>query len=489
MRELDKVAENLFDKIRTRFENVNLGDEKSKRTSDPEKARFFNFDYVAKDGENFGNVTMSIIDGDGLKVYFSKNITDNLDNVQQDEWFTFLRSIRQFAKQNFLSFDARDINKSGLDLRDIQQQSKADAKFTGNDVSGPSTIATESKMYGTRNMSFQECGPVKIRVKHSAAVDEERHGARSRNIEAIYLDNHLGERRLLPFTNLHGARAMAMHCSQGGDIADDIGRSIEGMVTEMGSMRHFVREAKRRQFEDSETAQMADAAVSRYSELKSHLHHLAGHKGYTEFKESYQPDSDVEDDIDVDALRERFVKKVYNEKFTDALPYVYRAYKKQQESMATPMGEQFEDWASNVTEDAFESDDEKVDALKEIMAASLQAGVEGLDANLALSQIFNDESLTDQITELANSQGPEVDTRQTILDWMRGNGMGYIADDIEEELATAEQNPQPEPAPEPAPNPDPNAVPQDAPVDPNAQPTESADPLALIRYLAGMTKR
>ena len=152
MRELDKIAEKLFDKIRTRFEHVNLGDEKSKRTTNPEKARFFNFDYIShpttgesdngagSEGKNFGNVTISIIDGDGLKVFFSKNITDELGHDEQDEWFNFLRSMRKLAKKNFMSFDARDINKSNLDLRDIKQQSKADAKFSSSDVSGASAV-------------------------------------------------------------------------------------------------------------------------------------------------------------------------------------------------------------------------------------------------------------------------------------------------------------------------------------------------------------
>lgn len=485
MRELDKVAENLFDKIRTRFENVNLGDEKSKRTSNPEKARFFNFDYVSKIGKNYGNVTVSIVDGDGIKVFFSKNITDELENAEQDEWFNFLRGMRQFAKQNFMSFDARDINKSGLDLRDIKQQANADAKFTGNDVSGASSIATESRMYGTRNMSFQECGPVKIRIKHSSVVDEESRGSRSRNIEAIYLDNHLGERRLLPFTSLHGARAMATHCSQGGTLEDDIGQSIGGMVTEMGAMRSFVREAKRRQFEDVETSHMATAAVQRYGELQRNLKNMAHHKGYESYKSTFEEQPDIEEDIDVDALRDRFVKKVYNEKFTEALPYVYRAYKKQQESIHTEMGEQFEDWASNVTEDAFETDDEKVDALKEIMAAPLQVGRDGMDAYQALRTIFSDESLDDRLTQLAGAEGPDVDARQTVLDWMREQGMCYIADDIEETLAQAEANPAPEPEAEPD-----DQSPQEpaAPEEPQI-PTESTDPLQLMRYLAGMRKR
>ena len=489
MRELDKVAENLFDKIRTRFENVSLGDEKSKRTSDPLKARFFNFDYVSpSSGNNFGNVTMSLVDGDSIKVYFSKNITEKLETAEQDEWFTFLKSIRQFAKQNFLSFDARDINKSGLDLRDIKQQAKADAKFTGADVTGPSTITSESKMYGTRSMSFQEMGPVKIRVKHSGAVDEERRGARSRNIEAIYLDNHLGERRLLPFNSLHGARAMAQHCSQGGTIEDDIGHSICKMVTEMGAMRAIVREAKRRQFEDVETSQMARAAVQHFGDLQNKLRHLAGHKGYSSYKEQFVPEEEYEDDADIDALRERFVKKVYNAKFDEALPHVYRAYKQQQESMQTSMGDQFESW---INEDSFENDDEKVSALKELMAQPLEVGLDGMDAYQAIRTIFDDESLDDALTQLSRTAGPETDARQTVLDWMRGEGMGYIADDIEEELAQSEPAPAPQPA-QPAPA-DPAAQPApvdpNAPVDPTAQPTESTDALQLIRYLAGMSKR
>ena len=473
--QLEKVAENLFNKIRTRFENVSLGDEKSKRTSSPGQARFFNFDFVSQSGRNYGNVTMSIVDGDALKVYFSKNITDKLEAAEQDEWFNFLRSIRQFAKQNFMSFDARDINKSNLDLRDIQQQSMADAKFTGADVT--QAPVAESKMYGTKSVSFQECGPVKIRVKHSTVVDEERRGARTRNIEAIYLDNHLGERRLLPFTNLHGARAMAQHCSQGGVMEDDIGQSICGMVTEMEAMRHFVREARRRQFEDIETSQMAQAAVQHYGQVQTKLKRLAGVKGYGHYKETFEPQGEIGDEVDIDALRERFVKKVYNDKFNDALPYVYRAYQKQQESVATPMGEEFEDWAMSVTEDSFENDDQRVDALKEILAAPLIVGQDGIDAYQALSSIFDDESLDQRLTQLAATEGPEVDARQTVLDWMRENGMGYIADDIEEDLqaASAPQAAQQQPTP-----PAPGAAPE--------EPAESADPLAYMRRLAGLVR-
>ena len=73
MIEIEKVAENLFDKIRSRFDAVNIGDENAKATLDPTTARFFNFDYV-KDGNTFGNITISLVDDNNLKVYFDKEI-------------------------------------------------------------------------------------------------------------------------------------------------------------------------------------------------------------------------------------------------------------------------------------------------------------------------------------------------------------------------------------------------------------------------------
>jgi hypothetical protein len=98
MREINKIAEGLFEKIRDRFEDVSLGDEKAKATQDPQRARFFNFDYVVDD-ENLGNVTLSLIDETSLKVYFSKNISDDLDKDQKRHWYGFLRELREFAKE------------------------------------------------------------------------------------------------------------------------------------------------------------------------------------------------------------------------------------------------------------------------------------------------------------------------------------------------------------------------------------------------------
>ena len=96
MRELDKIADGLFNKIRARFDSVNIGDEKANSVTDPNQARFFNFDYVDSNGKNFGNVTISLIDENALKIYFSSNISQGLAEDEQKEWFAFLRAMKHF---------------------------------------------------------------------------------------------------------------------------------------------------------------------------------------------------------------------------------------------------------------------------------------------------------------------------------------------------------------------------------------------------------
>ena len=140
MKAIEKISAELFDKLKSRFENVSLGDKEANDTDDPEEARFFNFGYTQR-GENFGNVTITIADKKGLKVFYSKNVTDN-DKLDKKVWFKFLKALRHFARRNMMTYDARDINKKTLDIRDIKTFAKTHAAEEDlEDI-------TESKMYG-----------------------------------------------------------------------------------------------------------------------------------------------------------------------------------------------------------------------------------------------------------------------------------------------------------------------------------------------------
>lgn len=419
MREIEKIAETVFEKIRSRFENVSLGDEKANGTSTPGDARFFNFDYISRSGQNFGNVHVSIVDPDSVKIYYARNITDELDDEEQEDWFEWLRSMRMLAKRNMMTFDTRDISRSNLKISDVKQQSKADGTFRADEISVSESVISEG-MYGSRLNSYEDRGPVTIRVKHSDYIDPDKRGSRARKIESIFLETHNGERFLLDYNNLHYARAQARHVSEGGMLHDEVGQHITGVMKEMAAMKHFISGASRRQFEDRETSSMVESAIKHYESQKNLLKKLRKSKDYREFKETYVPENDIEEDVDIERLRERFVKKIYNDKFDEALPYVYRAYQKEQMALETNMSEEFERWLSEEQWNVPDTDTESGE-LDKIMSVPLEVGQDGLNAQGALEGVIGDDELFDNLKNLSDAEGSEADARPTILNWLKNN--------------------------------------------------------------------
>lgn len=490
MRELDKIAEDLFDKIRSRFENVSVGDDKAKATNDPTLARFFNFDYVSKDGKNYGNVTVSLIDEGSLKVYFSKNITSELEPDEQQDWFDFLRNLRLFAKRNLLTFDTRDINRSNLQVRDLQQVSKSDGTYKSHELD-----LAESKLYGSSRSSYQTMGPVRLIVRHSDSVDESVHGSRTRNIEAIFVETQIGERFLLPFKKLTPARAMARHISNGGSITDDIGSCITEMVTEMSDLSVFVRKMRNRTFEDAETTGMVEASIERYNRVHNQLVHMRGSRGYQAFVENFQPDTTImEDDYDIDALKERFVQRVFDDRLSEALPYVYRAYKNKQLSMENSYIAELENWANQLVEGtwAVPSEDQDQDKLRDLMQKPIEAGPGGDNASALLYNIIGSDSLFDEFNDASQSEtGPETDVRPLIVEWLKQHGYEELSSEFAQQLQQqAPVDPTQPQAGQLTPQANQAAPASPAPVNqaptgiqPNTVPTESVDNL---RRLAGI---
>jgi len=482
MRELDKIAAALFDKIRARFDHVNIGDENAQRITDPEKARFLNFDYISDDGTNFGNVTISIIDEDSIKVYFGSNITDSLNEEQETEWFKFLRGLREFARRNMLNFDVRDINRSNLDLKDIKQQSVSDATYDKEELA-----IAESRLYGhgnNRRVSFGDIGTHKLIIKHKDQIDPDRHGARARQIEHIFIETPVGERFLLDHVNLEGARATANHLRRGGRFGDEGSNLINEMVKEMASMRHFVRSMKNRTFEDAETSGMVEAAIYRYNEVKDNLKRFRGKKGHQLLIDMLGKTPEVDQDIDIDNLRERFVKKIYDDRFNEALPYVFRAFKHKQK-MDTPMTLEFESWANGITEETWDNDTDDRDEqeLNNLMQTPIAVGIDGLDALGAISHLnfLQSEDLEQAIIKLSKNQGPDADARRTIIGWLASNGETALANQYMQILQQQNANTQPAPT-------QPDVAPQPVGATTMDQPVVQED-LGFLRKLAGLVKK
>ena len=56
---IDLIGEDLFNKIRSRFDNLTLGNAEGMVTNDPSQARFFDFEYK-ENAKVLGNIIISI---------------------------------------------------------------------------------------------------------------------------------------------------------------------------------------------------------------------------------------------------------------------------------------------------------------------------------------------------------------------------------------------------------------------------------------------
>lgn len=317
MRSIEKTAADLFQKLRARYTPVTLGNESAESTSDPAEARFFNFVYSEND-KSKGPITISLVDNRAMKVFFSDDIVDRIEDKNQ--WYAFLRELRNFAKRNLLMFDARDIAKSQLDTRDFGWLSKVDGTMDQSDIT-----VSESTMWGSKRRSYQALESVKMIVQHSKSVDETVPGARSRSIQAIYLERNDGERYKFPYNYLTGARAMARHITEGGTPYDPLGQHILGTIKEMRDLSKFARMTKTHALEDGSANEVRQRVVERFRGLKSTLGALSGTAGYTQFKESFQPPINEQEGQNLEDLRERFTRKIWDNKMEELLPAVVRA--------------------------------------------------------------------------------------------------------------------------------------------------------------------
>lgn len=495
-KEIESISAALFEKVRSRFPGVTLGDEKAQATTDPEKARFFNFTYSDENQNEFGKVTISLIDETSLKVYYGQNIIQNMDSAQRKNWYEFLRNLRKFAMRNLLTFDTRDIAKSGLKIQDVKQQAKVDDVADSDDVQ-----VTESRMYGTPGRpreSVGEHGNIRIRVKHSVPVMDEVRGARSRKIECIFLETPMGERFRCEHTNLPAARALAEHLNCGGEMHDEVAECINNMVREMTAMRHFVRSTKNRQFEDRETDEMVKTAMNHYFTTKNLINKLSLKKFHDQFVEDFIAPTDMDEHtMDIAALKERFVKKVYDARFDEALPIVAREYSRRQNNL----GAQLEEWADTIVEDDGENDvlDDKLRALQELCKSPMTAGINGIDAITDLEAIVNNLPGADELeTNIANladpvrGQGADADVRTLVKHWAQQNMPEWAAQlqfgdhNVDNAHTNWHQPTSPESA---HPNDEYGAANAslDEPVaDPNIPTAMQEDSLDFIRFLSGI---
>jgi len=312
MKNLDLISEELFNKIRGRFPSVTIGNMDGKVTNVPKDARYFDFDY--KEGNaSLGKVSISVTD-ESIEVMYADNFVGEQDELTQQKWYDFLKELRQFSKKRLMKFDTRNINKSNLDRRDYE--------FLAANR-GDNTMS-ESKMYGTNKLSYQNVDSARIVIKHTESVNPELGKTRTRNIGKIYIESADGERFLYPYKHLTGARAMARHVAEGGKPFDDFGTHIVGLSEEMNKLRKFKSYMGRSAVMAESLSGYMDVVKERIITVRKTIESLQKPKFYAETIAAYEKPmmEDVPSDVAENWVDQLTIRQ-FNEELKDVFPYIY----------------------------------------------------------------------------------------------------------------------------------------------------------------------
>lgn len=466
---IEFIAQDVFDKVRGRFTNLEMGDDQGTITTNPKDARFFDFDFVIEDN-NLGRVSVSINELGTLKVFYSQGITEDVDTVTLNEWYEFLREMRYFAKRRMLRFDTRDITKSNLNKNDFQYLAQTGTKENN---------MNESAMIGRGpKTSMRKLENTRLIVRHSKVVDETQKGARSRNINALYIENADGERFKYPFIHLAGAKAMQRHVANGGRPYDDAGKEIINLSEKISQLVAFKRHVGHHDGMNTEVNEILERSQGKLNELRKMIESLCGQKYYEQWMSELQPSEDdgfVLDQATMEDYKDKFTQKNFKEDLTQYFPLIHKIMQEAgeidlrqftqsdsdlEETMDNETADDFaafESWAEAVTEGTLEPD--TIMALKDLLDSGLTYG--GPDATGAIEALQGIGVHNDALEKalVANAElNPEGDPKEIIMSWL-------MKDDPEaaQELGAGQAAPAPMPAEQPAAAPAPEEVP--APVE------------------------
>ena len=242
-----KNSQDLFNKIRSQFSNIRLGDADGAATADPQDAVFFEFEF-REDADTFGSVSISLADGENMKVFYNRDLVEKIDEDSRDEWYAFLKELKDFAVEHQLRFDVRDITKSNLTKQDYQNLADTNKTVNTDEMSEElkritklAGIEVKESLTGTAKRSYENLDKTRLIIRHSGKVDETVPGARSRQIQSLYIENEDGERFKYPITHLAGARAMQRHVANGGRPHDEFGEHIVKTSEDIAKLNSFSR--------------------------------------------------------------------------------------------------------------------------------------------------------------------------------------------------------------------------------------------------------
>jgi len=324
-----KTSQDLFNKIRSQFANISIGDSDGSATANPEEAVFFEFEWQP-DSDTFGSVSISIADGENMKVYYNRDLIEKIDENEKNDWYAFLKELKDFAVEHSLTFDVRDITKSNLTKQDYQNLADTNKTVNTDEMSEELNRLTQlagmnEGLTGSSKRSYENLDKTKLIIRHKGKVDETVPGARSRQIQSLYIENEDGERFKYPLTHLAGARAMMRHVANGGRPHDEFGEHIVKTSEDIAKLQSFSRYVSNKDQLNDNAGDIIENTKLQLENLREYMRNLSKQKHYEAHCKSYKKAEDqVLDDETVNKLREKFTMTNLDSRVEDAFPLISR---------------------------------------------------------------------------------------------------------------------------------------------------------------------
>ena len=311
MKNKDDLGNKIFDFLKGKGVPISISDENDEDTLDPEVGvRFYS---------NDPNI-MVTIDKESNELKLSKS-----KHVEDDRMDSIHKGIQNLAQDSLFSFDYKIFGKT---IKPKHSNYKAKINKMKQEQEAV-TEASLGKMYGSMKTSYQPLDSVKIIVRHGKPVNEEVRGARSRQISKLFIQRG-DERFALPHKSLAGARAMARHVHNGGEVHDSVGSAINEMVTNIDSLSKFARYVENKNLVNEENDSLVTLAKESVQNLRSSLKKLSGAKSYAKAVETIDFTNSLEITNEESDLSDLFVEKHIDTNVLNAFPTINKLLSVQQ---------------------------------------------------------------------------------------------------------------------------------------------------------------
>jgi hypothetical protein len=295
--DFNSVADRIFDQLKGFGYSITMNTKDGKDTLNAKDARFF----YSKDDK----FTVFL---DEKKKVIQIKYGESTDREKLKKFENTVRT--GIAKKFIIGVDLLPYTGKDIEPKDVANMAKIEESL--------------SPVNGTVKTSYQQTDGARLIIRHSKPVNEEVHGSRSRNIRALFIENSQGERFKYPHIHLAAARTMTRHVAEGGTPYDEIGQKIIGLSEERSQLLQVARYIKGHGLQE-QANDVQFAVQQRLNEIKE----LVGRYN----KESLMKDIHEEDEENLDALKEKLTKNVFDETIGTMLPKLNGYLKEYQAKM------------------------------------------------------------------------------------------------------------------------------------------------------------